>query len=505
MTSKKEISELVLETVEKDPLVEVGDRFFQVDFLKAAMIFLVIFDHIVSWSIKSYIAVTFWERISIPVFLVIMGFNMGRSLQRSEAETLRQLYSWSYFKRKILRYIVPFLVLYAASTFIGLFMYNFDFIAMYDNQYYPNHGIMNLFIGILPFWGPGNWFIPVILQSILIIPLLYRGFKKKPVLTLILCFIVEIVMQLLVFFFIGDLYPGGVISWPRVHILNMFMTSVFFYLPAIGLGLWFSFGYKLNDNRNFFMWIIYPISLAFMTVHQFFAFRIRVDGLPLLRGDYHLLIVPYSAFLFLLAMKFLPKNPHGRLSRGISLISKSTYHILLTQILGYGMVFAFWGDHYAVNTLITFPLSLNDASVIFDSVVNLVAVWILFISFGILWYKIDQNKNTLRRVLYYLNFFIVLSSVMLFTFWLQAFWIPIPLIIILAYAIGALITRYAIKRPFNTKILGLWTLVLVTTFTMMILQVVFFQTHEYWITMFSIGASLTIAITGTILDSIQNR
>ena len=69
-------------------------------------------------------------------------------------------------------------------------------------------------------------------------------------------------------------------------------------------------------------------------------------------------------------MKFLPQNPNGRLSRGISLISKSTYHILLTQILGYGMVFAFWGDHHAVNTLVTFPLSLNDASVIFDSIVE---------------------------------------------------------------------------------------------------------------------------------------
>ncbi len=500
MTSKKQVSEVVLEEAEKETLVESGAHYFQVDFLKAAMIFLVIFDHIVYWTVKSYIAVTLWERISIPVFLVILGFNMGCSIQKSEAKALREMYSWSYFKTKILRYIVPFLVLYAASTFIGLFMYGFNITAMWNGQYYPDHGFIHLFLGFLPFWGPGNWFLPLLFQSILIFPLLYWAFTKKPIITLILCFVVEIALQLTLFFLIGN-----ITSYEEGYIVTIFMTSVLFYLPAIGLGMWFSFGYKLNDNRNFFMWIIYPISLAFITAHQFFSYRIRVDGVPLLRGDYHFLIIPYSAFLFLLAMKFLPQNPKGRLSRGISLISKSTYHILLTQILGYGMIYAFWGDHYAIYTLVTFPFSQNDIAEILNAVVNLVALWILFISFGILWYKIDQNKNILRRVLYYINFFIVFSSVLLFTFWLQEFWVPIPLFIILAYAIGALITRYIIKRSFNTRLLGFWSLVLVTTFTMMILQVVLFQTHEYLITMLSIGGTLTIAMTGTILDSIQNR
>lgn len=495
MTSKKQVYEVVLEETEKETLVESGAHYFQVDFLKAAMIFLVIFDHIVSWSVKSYIAVTLWERISIPVFLVIMGFNMGRSIQKSEVKTLREMYSWSYFKSKILRYILPFLVLYAASTFIGLFMYGFDITAMWNGQYYPDYGFIHLFLGFLPFWGPGNWFLPLLFQSILIFPLLYWAFTKKPVITLILCFVVEIALQLTLFFLIGD-----ITSYEEGYIVTIFMTSVLFYLPAIGLGMWFSFGHKLNDNRNFFMWILYPISLAFITAHQFFAFRIRVNGVPLLRGDYHLLIIPYSAFLFLLAMKFLPQNPNGRFSRGISLISKSTYHILLTQILGYGMIYAFWGDHHAITTLVTFPFSQSDIAEIMNAVVNLVAVWILFISFGILWYKIDQNKNKLRRTLYYINFFIVFSSLLLFSFWAQELWLPIPLFIILAYAIGALITRYIIKRPFNTRLLGLWTLFLLVTFSMMIIQVTVFQTHEYWISLMSIGFFFIIATVGTILS-----
>ena len=58
------------------------ESFFQIDVLKAIMIFLVIFDHTIPWTIKDNLGVVLWERISIPVFMVIMGFNIGKSLQR---------------------------------------------------------------------------------------------------------------------------------------------------------------------------------------------------------------------------------------------------------------------------------------------------------------------------------------------------------------------------------------------------------------------------------------
>jgi surface polysaccharide O-acyltransferase-like enzyme len=53
-------------------------NYFQVDILKALMIFLVIFDHTIPWSIKDNLGVSLWERISIPVFMVILGFNFGK-------------------------------------------------------------------------------------------------------------------------------------------------------------------------------------------------------------------------------------------------------------------------------------------------------------------------------------------------------------------------------------------------------------------------------------------
>ncbi|MEE9377038.1 MAG: acyltransferase [Candidatus Lokiarchaeia archaeon] len=488
MSKRKQLTELVLAETEKEILAESGKNFFQIDFLKAAMIFLVIFDHMVAWGVKSEIGVALWERISIPVFLVIMGFNMGISFQRKGVSTLKELYSWSYFKSKILRYIVPFLVLYGFSTLIGLILYQFNITAMYHGQYYPEHGFIQLFTGILPFWGPGNWFIPVIFGSILIFPLIYWAFKKKPVLTLILCFAVEIALQLTVFFFIGQ-----ITSWEESYILSLFMTSFPFYLSAIGLGLWFSFNRKPFSRRNLFIWILFPISLTYMIFFQFFGLRFRIGNVPLLRGDYHFLIFPYSAVIFLLVMMILPQKSDNKFSRAISLIGKSTYHILLTQMLGYGMISAIRGTHYIIDVGFT----------ILDAL-NLIYAWIIFISFGVLWYKIDQKKNLTRRLLYYVNFFLVFSIIVFYIFSVlvppEFDWVPLPMIFILIYAGVALIINFAIKKPIKTTTLAIWTSFLVYNFFITFLYLAILQPTEYLVQNISIGTFLIFAIIGTVLD-----
>jgi hypothetical protein len=480
-----------VQTIDQSHLDTTKTNYFQIDFLKAIMIFLVIFDHMVAWNLKSEIGVALWERISIPVFLVILGFNMGLSLRKQEDATLKELYSRSYFKKKLIRYLVPFLILYAASTFIGLVIYDFNFEAMYYGQYYPNHGIINLFYFIMPFWGPGNWFIPVLFQSILILPLLYWGFTKKPVLTLILTFVVEILLQLVALFFIIGI--NGFNSWGEVHRYSLLSSSILFYLPGVGLGLWFSFGHKLTAKRNLFMWIIFPISFIYLIAYQFFDFRFMLEGisLSLLRGDYNFMVIPYSAFLVLLALRFLPIHPRGRLSKSIFLIGKSTYHILLTQILGYGLIYAMWGDHYGMGA----PFNPFD-------LIDLVTVWIMYIWFGIMLYKIQHQKDVIRRIFYYLNFFIVFPSIMVLSYFVQTSSIPIPLLVIIIYAITALLVHYIVKKPLTTKVLGVWTGFLVICFISTILQIDFILPRDFWILLIPMGIFLAYAVYYTTTNKI---
>jgi hypothetical protein len=171
----------------------------------------------------------------------------------------------------------------------------------------------------------------------------------------------------------------------------------------------------------------------------------------------------------------------------MALISKSTYHILLTQILGYGMITAWAGTHYGMDV----PFDPWD-------IIDLLALWGLFISFGILWYKIDRQKDYRIRILHYLNFFIIFSSIILTIFWAQEFWVPIPLSLIIIYAVGLLVRHIAVKKeaiePMSLKRVATWTGFLILCFFSTILQVTVFSPSDFWILLVPIGIYIFLAL-----------
>lgn len=384
---------------EEDNLVileEIKDndnRFFQIDFIKAIMIFLVIYDHTIPWIIKSEIGVSLWERISIPVFLVIMGFNMGLSFSKLEDKRLRTLYSLRYFKRKFWRYIFPFILLWIISSLIGLVINGFSLIGL--SQYeLKNWNFFHLFIGILPFWGPGNWFIPVIFWSILLMPLLYKGFSSKlcwRIITLLLCYVIEISIQVTLF----NVFPPPFQTWEAYHVYLFIVTTPIFMLSAIGLGMWISKNPNLFAKQNLFIFNLFYLSLFYLILYQFFDFRF-----DFIRGDYNFYVFPYSAFLVLVVIKLLPKRWDNWFTKGISTIGKSTYHILLSQILYFAVVYSIYGDHYGasilgINTIYAFPLSEGE---LFTILAQLIINWAICIPCGVSWYYAEFTlKNIYRR------------------------------------------------------------------------------------------------------------
>ncbi|MFW9946240.1 MAG: acyltransferase family protein [Candidatus Odinarchaeota archaeon] len=372
------------------------EHLLQVDIVKAMMIFLVIFDHTFPWMshgyliYKDYWGVALWERISIPVFLVILGFNVGYSFKQKGLNKLKELYSWSYFKRKFWRYIFPFLILYLVSTLIGLIINGLDALT----QFQPQWDYGQLFIGILPFWGPGNWFLPVLFASILLLPLLYKGFSGKMywrIITLIICFTIEIAIQLLFFFYVY--IPTHIVPFPTweayynyLHTYMWVATSPLFMLSAIGLGMWFSKNYNIFAKQNLFMWILFPLSLLYLIGYQFFGFRF-----PFIRGDYNLFVFPYSAFLFLILMKVLPKKSDNLFTKAISVIGKSTYHILLSQIFYFAIVFSIYGDHYCASLIGINPSNLGICFL------YLLINWGYCIPLGVIWWYAENKIRDYRK------------------------------------------------------------------------------------------------------------
>lgn len=303
---------------------------FQIDVWKSLMILLVIMDHTFTHSYLATYASVFWERISIPLLMIVMGYNLGISLDKKKKTALRDLYSKSYVLKKMKRYVLPYLILYAIHLILFLIEQNTS-METFDTFYYENN--LNVYIGYTPFYGPGMWFIPTLFTTILIFPLLYWCYKKKPGLTLIGTYLIEILWSLLKY----NIYNNVPSFEDRVTSIY-FQCHIFSFFSAIGLGLWFSSDDKITSLRNWFIWILLIVSLISMKNYTL----TQVQTFQWISGDYHFMFFPYSGFLFLLGMRYFPKNPHKIVKKVIRTISKSTYHILLSQILYFSIVYQFF-------------------------------------------------------------------------------------------------------------------------------------------------------------------
>jgi peptidoglycan/LPS O-acetylase OafA/YrhL len=362
--------------------------YFQLDVLKAIAIAFVVMDHSLTWEVKGWIGSLFWERLSIPFFLMVMGFNMAISFKYSGATSLREYYTWEYFKRKITRYVLPFLILYMGSILLGLY---FGFLSF--NEY--------TWLGFLPFWGPGNWFIPLLFGSIVVFPLAYWAFRKQPIITMLLCFMSEIILQLVMYIWLPYPTDPGL----EAFLTSVIRVNVLFFLPAVALGMWFSGGYSLYEKHNWFLAIYAPICLIFMIDYTTHIFRSIGGGITyffttiddIFRGDYTLLFYGYAAVIMLLALMSIPQTARGSFQRAIQKIGKASYHILLFQI--FWMSIVYWltsHDATYYHEIPEFAAILGWPTPFLYIPFYLANLTIAFTG-GLLWYEAEKRANARRK------------------------------------------------------------------------------------------------------------
>jgi len=359
-------------------------NFFQVDFLKTFMIGLVIIDHAFGYTSHQGLGFELWERIAIPVFLIIMGFNMGNSFAKKGNNSLKELYSWNYFKSKLWRFVFPYFVFYIVSTSIGFIIYGANFPDTFSENWFLDYIVFQKSL----LEGPGNWFIPIIFQSIILLPLMYKSFSKWPIASLILCFIIEICFHVFLFFLNGQLLT--IEDWQREF---YFRYIIFLYISAIGMGFWFSRDHNLFSRKNWFVWILFPISLIYQIAWDFFGFRLGTEtGTGIVRGDYNYLTFIYSALIFLIILKIIPQNPKYKILKVFTTIGRSTFHIYLVQDIFYIILYikfnSLWTTPGFSGIVNVFGIVAND---ILTTIGLLIINWVLCISCGVMWWYAEKR------------------------------------------------------------------------------------------------------------------
>jgi len=341
----------------------------QLDLMKAAAIALVILDHTVSHYVRSTIFPYFWELTSVPLFLIIMGFNTGNSLRSMTQKPMREVYSREYIRRKTNRYLLPVAYLFAVGMIIAAVA------ALLQTRF-------TLSLGNLPFLGPGVWFVPIVLSAVLVLPGLYRVFLWKPRLTIAVCFTTDLAQYLVMYLMFPE-WPTN--TWPEDAFRIALFCSVTIYLFPVTLGFWLSEGHGITLRHNYAIHSLLLVSLMYIIAYQFFGYR--VFFIPEEGAEFNPLVMPYSVFLFLLGMRVLPTTSGRMVTSALAKMGKASYHILMTQILYFAIMY---------NLLpALFPLGPTGNSLLCLSLflVNLVTCSLL----GTLWYWWESSRQS-RRV-----------------------------------------------------------------------------------------------------------
>jgi hypothetical protein len=118
----------------------------------------------------------FWVYHAVPIFIMISGYVYSISYERNAINTFSKCYR--YVLNKIIRYTIPFVIIYAIEIIISIIKKNMSI-----------YGMVVRFIdgGI----GPGSYYYPIMIQFIFVFPFIYSIVKKYDFLGIIMCFFIN--------------------------------------------------------------------------------------------------------------------------------------------------------------------------------------------------------------------------------------------------------------------------------------------------------------------------
>ena len=203
--------------------MKTGQREIGLDVFKGILIMFVIISHF-AWSPdeRTTYLFPFWIDMAVPLFMLLSGYLHAASNEKNKIDCIEKAYEFKYLSGKIIRYTVPYVLVYIVEMFLYYFVRDTAFSKL-------NY----LFI----FWrggaGAGSYYWPVMIQFVFLFPIIYFIIKKSPVRGLIIILLANILFE-----FTQRAY--GVTE-------NVYRLLVFRYLFLIGFGC-FLFLYRKKIN-----------------------------------------------------------------------------------------------------------------------------------------------------------------------------------------------------------------------------------------------------------------
>jgi peptidoglycan/LPS O-acetylase OafA/YrhL len=284
-----------------------------IDVIKGLAIVSVICLHSLTAGTLYGMGALFYIWQAVPVFLFLMGRNAASSLERRGRRSLRELYSQGYLASRVDRIYVPFLLAFVATVAVTVITHT-----AHDHA---RTIIGGLLAGTLPIDGPGNYFITLVFQFVLVFPLLFWALRRWPVATLLLCTAIELAFDLLA------LRVGLVKDHPYIY---EDCLARYLLLVALGGLLARVPARRLLTAR--WLWVGALLGAAYIGLNS-----IDPPSGPLGGSDWAFASVFYTVFIVVLGISRLPVAARGWPSRGLGELGRASYHVFLVQIIWFGL------------------------------------------------------------------------------------------------------------------------------------------------------------------------
>ena len=309
----------------------------QIDVLKGMAIIAVIALHSLTKPelVQSFAIFHIWQ--AVPVFMIIMGLNLGIG-SKPVKTPLSALYNKAYFTKKATRILLPFLIIFVFSLFLGKLW-----------EAYFERDVLDLdrvvLVGVLPVSGKGNYFITLLLQSILLLPLVGYCFTRKPVLTTLALIALEVLFLIVSKKY--NLFEGEDMEY-------LYSAALPRYFSAFAYGLWLAKAIR----QPFRLAILLAFLVVGATAITYLYFVVYHSlSIPFIYNSWamqNVVAFGYGALLILLVAYTLPSESDNLILRVFAKLGQASYHIFLVQVLYFGLVSDF--SNLWLNLAICLPL-----------------------------------------------------------------------------------------------------------------------------------------------------
>lgn len=313
--------------------MESTSRIQLIDYLKAVCVILVIITHY-DWADKTSLVFTMVINMAVPVFLILTGYNFAMSNQKKTDGKIIGMYGWRVIKPKLIRFLLPFFVICILEIVL----------------LYIEGKNINLFrIFAMGAYGPGSYYVPVMLQLLVIFPIIYIVVRWNAKIGLLAAAAMNIIFEIII-------QIAGVEKY-----YYRLMIGRYILLIAFGCYLYLHPKSRIKPYQMVCMMaagLMYIIS----TLH--------FDYQPLLFEYWTPTAMPVDFYIFpivvLLFRKFYHSTIPGRVGLLLAEIGKASYHIFLFQMVYY---------HFELGSIrLQMPVSLS----IISNIVLCVCVGISF-------------------------------------------------------------------------------------------------------------------------------